>query len=344
MRAISFKNDRLFYLDQSGLPTKEIWKECKSLKDGISAIRNLEVRGAPLLGVFVGYVLYIASKNFSSSKKNFLKQFNHALNSLKNSRPTAINLFWSLNKIENAVKSNIEKDVNTLKKLILKLAKQIDYQDRLLCENIANFGIKLIEDGDVILTHCNTGSLATAGIGTALGIIYNAYKKFKNIKIYVDETRPLLQGARLTAWELYKRKIPCTVICDNMAAYLMQQKKINKIIVGADRITAYADVANKVGTYNLAVLAYYHKIPFYVVAPFSSFDLKIKNGKDIPIEQREPCEVQKLNNIYITPKKVSVYNPAFDVTPSKLITAIVTDRGIIKPPYKKSIKKMFLEL
>ncbi|MCM8786643.1 MAG: S-methyl-5-thioribose-1-phosphate isomerase [Candidatus Omnitrophica bacterium] len=342
MQAIKFKNNRLFYLDQRLLPIKEVWRECKSLKDGVSAIKNLEVRGAPLIGIFAGYVVYIESKKFFFSKKNFLRQLDRTLKSLKNTRPTAVNLFWILEKIESAVKANMDKDIDTLQNLILEVVKKTHLEDINSCKRIANFGVRLINETDTILTHCNSGFLATSGEGTALGIIYQAYKKLKNIKVYVDETRPLLQGARLTIWELQKKHIPCILICDDMAAYLMKQSKIDKIIVGADRISAYGDVANKIGTYNLAVLANYHKIPFYVAAPFSSFDLKIKNLPDTLVEQRDPNEVRKVfNKIYITPKDVKVYNPAFDITPSRLITAIVTDKGIIYPPYKKNIKNIF---
>ena len=206
---------------------------------------------------------------------------------------------------------------------------------------MADNGVKLIKKGDNVLTHCNTGFLATSGMGTALAVIVRAYKKYRKIHVYADESRPLLQGARLTAWELMKERIPCTVICDDMAAYLMQQGKIDKIFVGADRIAANGDTANKIGTYNLAVNAKFHGVPFYVVAPFSTFDLSLKSGKSIPIEERKHDEIKYvLGKIQIAPKTAHAYNPAFDVTPSKLITAIVTDKAIIRPPFAKNIKKI----
>jgi len=341
--ALIFKNRRLYYLDQRKLPLKEEWKECKNLRDAFLAIRELRIRGAPLIGVFAGYSVYIAIKNHREQDKGkFFKFLERVISFLKTSRPTAINLFWALDRIKKVVYQNKSKSIKELKELILKEAEMIHYEDRLLCRKMAENGIRLIKKGDRILTHCNTGFLATSGEGTALGVIYKGAHRYKNIKVYVDETRPLLQGARLTSWELIKRKIDVTLISDNMAAYLMQKGEIDKVFVGADRITRCGDVANKIGTYNLAVLAKYHHLPFYVVAPSTSFDLTIEKGEEIPIEQRSPDEVRKvLGKIYISPKRVKVYNPAFDVTPCQLISAIVTDRGIIKPPFKESILKIF---
>jgi methylthioribose-1-phosphate isomerase len=341
MEAIRFKNNRLFYLDQTKLPQKEIWKECQNLKEGFKTIKELKIRGAPLIGVFSVYCICVAMKKFSLKKEKFLKEFKEAVEFLKKSRPTAVNLFWALERLQKLVENNKDKKVEEIKEAVLKEAKKIHQEDVMLCQRMANFGVKLIKPGDKILTHCNTGFLATAGEGTALGVIYKAYQVYKNIKVYVDETRPLLQGARLTTWELMKKKIPHALICDNTAAYLMQKKEINKVFVGADRITNEGDVANKIGTYNLAILSSYHRIPFYVVAPFSSFDLRIRKGKQIAIEERSEEEVKKvLNKLEIAPKKVKAVNFAFDVTPHYLITAIITDRGIIKPPFKENIKKM----
>jgi len=217
----------------------------------------------------------------------------------------------------------------------------INQEDVTLCENMAKHGVKLIKKGDRILTHCNAGFLATSGDGTALAVIYKAHELYKDIKVYVDETRPLLQGSRLTAWELTERRVSTTVICDNMAAILISEGKIDKIFVGADRIAANGDAANKIGTYGIAILAKHHRIPFYIVAPFSTFDLKLDSGKSIPIEKRNKDEVRKLlNKKKVAPRKVKVYNPAFDVTPNKLITAIVSDKGVIKPDFKQNIKKV----
>ena len=341
MRAIKFKNKRLFYIDQTQLPLKEVWRECKSLDSGYKAIGELQVRGAPLIGVFAAYCLCIHFKNKFPNKNKFLSEFKKASKRLKSCRPTAANLAWALERLEKVVSKNKNKSIGYTKEMILKEAQAINLEDILLCERMANFGAEFIKKGDRILTHCNAGFLATSGDGTALAVIYKAHEFYKNIKVYVDETRPLLQGSRLTAWELTKRGVPTTVISDNMAAFLMKQGKIDKVFVGADRIAANGDAANKIGTYGLAVVAHYHKIPFYIVAPFSTFDLKLKNGKSIPIEERNKDEIRKLvNKKEVAPKRVKAYNPAFDVTPNRLITAIVSDKGVIKPDFKKNIKKV----
>lgn len=342
MFSIKFKNSKLFFLDQTKLPQREVWKECKNVCDGFMAIKELQVRGAPLIGVFAAYCIAVYAKSLNLEKEKFLSELKKATTELKSCRPTAVNLRWALEELERVIIKNSSKSINAIRKAVLSEAQKIYKQDIELCEKMANFGVRLIESGDSILTHCNAGFLATAGEGTALSLIYKAQKIYKNIKVYADETRPLLQGARLTAWELTKRKINCTLICDNMAAYLMQKGKIDKIFVGADRITANGDVANKIGTYSVAVAANYHKVPFYVVAPFSTFDLSLSRGGQIPIEERDADEVKTvLGKIDIAPKNIKVFNPAFDVTPNNLITAIVSDRGIIYPPYAKNIRTMF---
>ncbi len=341
MQSINFKNNRLFYLDQTKLPLKEIWLECTSLKEGFMAIKKLSVRGAPLIGVFSAYCIYIHLKDLPSNKEKFLKKLKESLEHLKSCRPTAVNLSWALNRIDEIVIKNKDKSLIRIKKIILKEAITIHKEDIILCRKIGEYGVKLVNKGDKILTHCNAGILAAGGEGTALAVIYKANRVYKDIMVFADETRPLLQGARLTAWELAKNKVPVTVICDNMAAFLMQKGQINKIIVGADRIAANGDVANKIGTYSLAVLAKYHKIPFYVAAPFSTFDVTLEKGEYIPIEQRHENEVHKIiNKVLITPADVKAYNPAFDVTPNELVTAIITDRGILYPPFKYNISKI----
>jgi methylthioribose-1-phosphate isomerase len=343
MQALKFKNNRLFYIDQTKLPLKEVWRQCKSLKQGYTAIKELQVRGAPLIGVFAAYCICVSLKSFSSKKDVFLRQVLAALCYLGNARPTAVNLSWALDRLERAALGNKEKGLVQLKQAIIKEAKSIHSEDISLCKSMAYHGVKLIKKGDGVLTHCNTGFLATSGEGTALAVISKAHRVSEDIMVYVDETRPLLQGARLTAWELMKSKVPCTLISDNMAAYLMYKKKIDKVFVGADRIAANGDTANKIGTYNVAVLAKYHKIPFYVVAPFSTFDLSLRSGRQIPIEQRNADEVRViLGKLRIAPADMKVFNPAFDVTPHKLITAIVSDKGIIYPPYKANIKKKIM--
>lgn len=341
MPAIQFKHNRLFYLDQTRLPLKEVWRECRGLSDGYTAIRQLRVRGAPLIGVFAAYVICVHLKKLPLTKKIFLTRLKYALARLKNCRPTAVNLAWALNRLEKVAFSNKDKTLPGIKTALLAEAKQIHREDIMLCSRMADCGVKLINKGDRILTHCNAGFLATSGDGTALAVIYKAQKVYGNIKVYMDETRPLLQGARLTAWEMLKKKVPAVLLCDNMAAHFMQKGQIDKILVGADRIAANGDTANKIGTYNLAVLAKYHKIPFYVVAPFSTFDLSLAEGSSIPIEQRNPAEVTRImNRLKIAHQKVKAVNPAFDVTPHKLITAIISDRGIIYPPFKPTIAKL----
>ncbi len=342
MPAIKFNSQgQLFYLDQAQLPLKEAWFSCRTLKDGYTAIKELRVRGAPLIGVFAAYCICLHLKELSHRKQDFLKQFQEALLYLKSCRPTAVNLAWAMERLKKAAFNNKEKSLPRLKQIILKEAKSIHKEDIAVCKSMAGYGEELIKDGDSILTHCNSGFLATSGEGTALGVIFKAHQSGKNIEVYADETRPLLQGIRLTAWELQKKKIPFQVICDNTAAFLMQKKQITKVFVGADRIAANGDTANKIGTYNAAIMAKYHKIPFYVVAPFSTFDLKLKNGKEIPIEQRSSNEVRKvMNKIEVAPRAAQAYNPAFDVTANELITAFVSDKGIIRPPYIKNIRKI----
>lgn len=340
MRAINFKNNRLSYIDQTQLPLKEVWKECKNEAQGYKAIKELQVRGAPLIGVFAAYCVWLGIKHSKKNKQQFYKETLSVIDYLQSCRPTAVNLAWALGRIKSVLKSNKRCDTINVKKLILKEARQIHKQDIELCQKMAKVGVKLVKNNDTLLTHCNAGCLATSGDGTAVAVIYEAAKRYRNIKVFADETRPLLQGSRLTVWELMKRHVDVTVICDNMAAYLMQQGKIDKIFVGADRVCSNGDAANKIGTYGLAVAARYHKIPFYIVAPSSTFDLSLKTGKQIPIEQRNPEEVRKVaGKVYTTPKNAKVYNPAFDVTPNELITAIVTDVGILRPPYHVSIKR-----
>ncbi len=340
-KSLIFKKNRLYYLNQVLLPHKERYEECRGLSDGFMAIKKLKVRGAPLIGVFSAYCVYVAVRDLKTENKDtFFRHLKKAVSHLKNARPTAVNLSWAVERVYNAAIRNRNEDIRKIKEIILKEAKSIHREDIQLCSSIAKNGIKLIKKGDTILTHCNTGFLATSGDGTALGIIYAAAKKGKNIKVYACEARPLLQGARLTSWELKERKINSILICDDMAAYLMQQKKIDKVFVGADRIARNGDTANKIGTYNLAVLANYHKIPFYVVSPSTSFDLNIERGEDIPIEERAPSEVRVILGKLTVAPKVRVYNPAFDVTPHRLISAIVTDRGIIYPSFKKSIRNL----
>ncbi|MFA4889849.1 MAG: S-methyl-5-thioribose-1-phosphate isomerase [Candidatus Omnitrophota bacterium] len=339
---IAWRNNAIRIIDQTKLPGKLVYLRIKDLKTLWQAIRELKVRGAPALGAAAGLGVYLGIEH--SRAKNWL-QFSRELDRvakyLAASRPTARNLFWGIERACSIAARNKDKPIGAIKKLIFSEAQKIIAEDMSSCRQIGRFGAKLIKSGDNILTICNAGILATIDYGTALGVIYRAKAEGKRLKVYACETRPLLQGARLTAWELRNKGIDVTLICDNMAATLMQQGKINRVIAGADRIAANGDTANKIGTYNLAVLANYHKIPIYIAAPASTFDLSLANGRQIPIEQRAPEEVSSLffkNNI--TAKGVKIFNPAFDVTPHRLISAIITDKGIIKPPYWKNIRKV----
>lgn len=341
MQALKFRKKTLFYLDQTKLPAREHWRRCLSLKEGWRAIKELRVRGAPLIGVFAAYCASLHLNKISGEKDIFLKQAKESFDYLKSARPTAVNLFWALDRLTEVMWSQKEKSLRQIKEKIIREAKFIHSQDQASCLEIARQGSKLIQKKDNVLTYCNTGFLATSGCGTALGVIYQTQKQGKKIKVYVSETRPLLQGARLTAWELSRKRIRHFLITDNTAAFLMQKKKINKIIVGADRITSSGSAANKIGTYNLAVLANYHKIPFFLAAPASTFDLSLKKAEEIIVEKRGGKEVKKvLGKILIAPGATKAVNFAFDLIPSSLITAIITDKGIIYPPYKKNIKKL----
>ncbi|MBD3264754.1 MAG: S-methyl-5-thioribose-1-phosphate isomerase, partial [Candidatus Omnitrophica bacterium] len=329
MRAVKFENKHLFYLDQTELPSKEVWRECRGLKEGFEAIKTLRVRGAPLIGVFAAYCLSLHLDTLPPDKGKFLKEFHKASKYLESCRPTAVNLSWALGRIKDTVSHYKDYSVSRIKREVIKEAGKINKEDVGLCKKMAGYGVKLIKSSDRILTHCNTGFLATSGDGTALAVVYKAHKMRKKIMVYACETRPLLQGARLTAWELVKRRVPSTLICDSAAAYLMKKGKIDKVFLGADRIASNGDTANKIGTYNLAVMANHHKIPFYIVAPFSTFDLNLSSGREIVIEERGEEEVKKpLGKFTIAPESIKVCNPAFDVTPGKLITAIITDKGI----------------
>lgn len=339
--AISFKNSKLIILDQTKLPLKIKYLQIKNIQESFRAIKELKVRGAPLIGVFAAYSVYIGAKNIrTKSKPAFLQHIFKDIAYLKQCRPTAVNLSWALDRVKKKIVQNKHKSIKELITIIRQAAESIHKEDIKLCKNIGKFGAKLIKPNDRILTHCNAGFLATSGQGTALSIIYEAHKLYPNIKVYADESRPLLQGSRLTCWELLSRKIKVTLICDSMAAYLMKKRGIDKVIVGADRITKNGSVANKIGTYNVAILCKYHNVPFYVAAPSSSFDLSLNSADNIPIEERDPREVKFFCGKASAPLGVGVWNPAFDTTACNLITAIITEKGIIRPPFRKNIAKI----
>ena len=341
VETISWKNGRVRYIDQTLLPRKVKFVECRDARRLWRAIKRLEVRGAPAIGIAgaLGVVLGVKdsrARDFGA----FFKEVRRVAKYLASSRPTAVNLFWALARMERTAKNNSKKPVSVIKKILMKEALKILAEDKANCRAMARYGAALVKSGDAILTHCNAGGLATADYGTALGVLFEAKSQGKRIKVYADETRPLLQGSRLTTWELMREGIDTTLICDNMAASLMAKGRIDKIFVGADRIASNGDAANKIGTYSLAVLAHYHKIPFYVVAPLSTFDFNLKSGREIPIEERHANEVREILGKQIAPRGVKVYNPAFDVTPAALITAIVTERGIFRKPHFEAFAKV----
>jgi methylthioribose-1-phosphate isomerase len=342
IRTIEWRRGSIRIIDQTQLPLRLRYISIRSLNSLFEAIKSLRVRGAPALGAAAGWGVYLGIKD--SRAKNGLQLYaevERIARYIGSSRPTARNLFWGLERMIRVAKEHKHKTIAEMKRAFLKEAEEIAQEDRIACRKMGALGAQLVRNNEAILTVCNAGTLATIDYGTALGVIYAACSQGKKIKVFACETRPLLQGARLTAWELKRQGIDVTLICDNMAATLMAQGKISKVITGADRIAANGDAANKIGTYGLAVLARHHRIPFYVAAPASTFDLTIKRGQDIPIEQRDPKEVTELFfKKPIAPKGIRVYNPAFDVTPHSLIAGIITNKGIIKPPYQKNIKRL----
>ncbi|HAP36555.1 MAG TPA: S-methyl-5-thioribose-1-phosphate isomerase [Bacteroidetes bacterium] len=338
MKSIEWLNNSIRFLDQTKLPLSEVYIETSDISILADAIRTLKVRGAPLLGIASAYGVLLGIQNeIHSPKEKFFSAFEHAVNLISSTRPTAKNLFWALERMRNIFRLNSIDDPRLLFDKLKSEALLIHEEDRIMCEKIGKHGAELIPDGAKILTHCNTGALATGGIGTAFGVILTARNSGKNISVFVDETRPLLQGARLTMWEFQKEGIPATLINDNAAAWTIKTKKIDLIIVGADRIAMNGDSANKIGTYNLAVLAKEHRIPFYIAAPTSTIDRSIQSGEEIQIEERDVQEVTNGFGKQIAPNNICVFNPAFDVTPSHLISAIITEKGVLRTPFSDSI-------
>ncbi|MCX6827324.1 MAG: S-methyl-5-thioribose-1-phosphate isomerase [candidate division Zixibacteria bacterium] len=317
-------------LDQRQLPLKIVYKDYDDFRDIIESIKRLEIRGAPAIGIAGAFALALAARAEVKIDPERLKcLLTDVAMEIKSARPTAVNLSWAVDRALKAACLYEGDNLEELRIVIWDEAINILREDEQMCHAIGQKGAKLIKNGDTILTHCNAGALGTGGIGTALAIIYTAHNQGKRIRVYADETRPILQGARLTCWELMQAGIDTVLICDNMVGFLMKQKKIDLVIVGADRIVKNGDFANKIGTYGVAVLAEKHKVPFYTAAPSSSFDNHIASGEDIPIEERSPNEITIWNEIQIAPAGVKVYNPAFDITPAELVTAYITDKGII---------------
>ncbi len=340
MKSIEWLTNSIRFVDQTELPLNEVFIETSNISILADAIRTLKVRGAPLLGIASAYGILLGIQNeIHAPKEKFLSAFENAINVISSTRPTAKNLFWALERMRNIIRLNSNDDPNTLFDKLKYEALSIHEEDRIMCENIGKYGSELIPNVAKIITHCNTGALATGGIGTAFGVILTAYNSGKDISVYADETRPLLQGARLTMWEFQKEGIPSTLITDNAAAWTIKTKKINLIIVGADRIAMNGDAANKIGTYNLAILAKEHNIPFYIAAPSSTIDSSIYSGEQIQIEERDSSEVVNGFGKQIAPSNISVFNPAFDVTPHHLISAIITERGVLRAPFLDSLAR-----
>ncbi|HAA52103.1 MAG TPA: S-methyl-5-thioribose-1-phosphate isomerase [Planctomycetaceae bacterium] len=328
-------------LDQTLLPLDVQQRPCRQLEDVVESIKSLRVRGAPAIGVAAAYGVVIGLQSQrENSRDEFDRQLARVTATLADSRPTAINLNWALSRLADTAAADQSLQPGPLHDLLLEEARAIQDEDRHMCESIGQHGAGLLPEGSGVLTHCNAGGLATAGSGTALAVLFAAADQDRAIHVYVDETRPLLQGARLTTWELTRHGIPTTLICDSMAAWAMQQGRVQAVITGADRIAANGDAANKIGTYALAVLARQHQVPFYIAAPRSTFDFSIESGNEIPIEERAGTEITQGFGRQTAPDDVDTWNPAFDVTPAELITALITERGVIQPVNRTSIQQM----
>jgi methylthioribose-1-phosphate isomerase len=336
VKTIQWQNDRIIMLDQRLLPQKEVYRVCRNYHEVAQAIRAMVIRGAPAIGVAAAMGVALGASK--ASEKNFDREFERVLLTLSKTRPTAVNLFWALECMRKVYTDNRSRGVARVKQLLKAEAKKIYKEDIAANKKLGQFGATLLRSKRRLMTHCNAGALATAGYGTALGVIRALKESGTPVEVWVNETRPFLQGARLTAWELKKEKIPATLITDSMAGYLMKEGKVDAVVVGCDRVAANGDVANKIGTYGIAVLAQKHGIPFYVAGPTSSIDVDCPSGKDIPIEQRNPKEVSHIFGRALAPKGVRIFNPAFDVTSQDLISAIITEKGVIRPPYKDNIR------
>lgn len=339
IRTIYFEAGKVYILDQNRLPAKVEYEKISTHLEIAQAIKMLKVRGAPLIGVTAAFGLALAVLNYSGVQEELESFYNEAEQLLAATRPTAVNLFWAITRMRKVFEAGLELDVMGLAQKMLQEAQTMCAEDVAINRCMGEIGEKLLAPQARVLTHCNAGALATCGYGTALGIIRSAHQRNKIKQIWVCETRPVLQGARLTVWELMQDHIPVTLITDSMAGWLMKNHCIDAIIVGADRVAANGDTANKIGTYALAVLARYHSIPFYVAAPLSTIDLNIPTGLEIPIEERNPEEVRRIGGQYITVPEVRVFNPAFDVTPADLITAVITEAGIIEAPMGERLQE-----
>jgi methylthioribose-1-phosphate isomerase len=341
IQTLEWTDSGVRFIDQTKLPTEETYVTCKTADQVADVIRDMIVRGAPAIGVAAAMGIALGVKNSKAETTAELKpEFDRVCDVIGKTRPTAVNLFWAIRRMRDKFELLRVRPLPQLKQALIEEAQRMHAEDIAANQAMGKFGATLMPASGGVLTHCNAGALATCGYGTALGVIRAAVEQGKKIHVYADETRPFLQGSRLTAWELMKDGIPTTVISDNMAGAMMSQGKIGAIVVGADRIAANGDVANKIGTYTVAVLAKEHSIPFYVAAPLSTIDFETADGSKIPIEQRNSREVTHFAGKQVTPAGVSIENPAFDVTPSKYVTAIVTEKGIARAPYLESLQRL----
>jgi len=336
---IHWENDRVVMIDQRKLPVEESYVECRDEDQVAEAIEKMVIRGAPAIGVAAAFGVALGMMNLGEEAE-LKEEFDRICRRLQETRPTARNLSWALERMKSVFEKSRHLELSQLKRILIEEALTIEREDVAANGRIGSWGEPLVRDRDSILTHCNAGALATAGYGTALGIIRSAFAAGKMIRVYVDETRPFLQGARLTCWELQREGIPVVLITDNMAGYLMQKKMVNLAITGADRIARNGDTANKIGTYTVAVLLREHGIPFYIAAPLSTVDFQLERGEQIPIEERDPSEVREIAGQSLAPPRIKIMNPAFDITPAEYISAIITERGIARPPYEESLEQL----
>lgn len=343
IKTLEWTDEGVLMIDQRLLPTEEVYPVFKTYEEVAYAIKEMVIRGAPAIGVAAAMGVALGARDIKTNDPGeFDAAFNHICQVIGSTRPTAVNLFWAIERMRNLF-AKLKSENVSLDEIRLRLiyeSKQMHVEDVAANRSMGKFGAELIPDNATVLTHCNAGALATAGYGTALGVIRAAVEAGKKIAVFADETRPFLQGARLTAWELHKDNIPVTLITDNMAGHFMKAGKIDCIVVGADRIASNGDVANKIGTYSVAVLAKENNIPFYVAAPISTLDMNISSGEQIPIEERVTTEVTHVKGAQLAPEGINVANPAFDVTPNRYVAAIITERGVARPPYTESLRRL----
>ncbi|MEL7833898.1 S-methyl-5-thioribose-1-phosphate isomerase [Fodinibius sp. Rm-B-1B1-1] len=342
VQSIEWREDHVRILDQTYLPGREVYSDIRDVGRMWEAIKKLRIRGAPAIGIAAAYGMYLGIKELPENAfESFIVEVNRVAEYLEGAHPTATNLEWATNRIKSTIRAHKGKEISEIKKIVLQTAKTIHDEDKRICKKIGEHGGDLIPKDAQVLTHCNTGSLATGKYGTALSAIFHAHEQGKKPFVWVDETRPLLQGSRLTAWELMNAEIPMKIITDSAAGSLMQRDEVDMIIVGADRVAANGDVANQIGTYPLAVLAQENNVPFYVAAPLSTVDMDIDQGDDIPLVERDQEEILNYSDSQVAPKKAEAYNPTFDITPNSYITGIVTEEGTVEPPFDEGFRNIF---